>query len=90
MNYDDDDHGGEQPQMMPIDQIKTTAAAVAEELGKASTVSPQLRERFIEVRSALFQRGIFDPVLVRFDSATVPHATNEEIANQLASVAESL
>ena len=90
MNYDDDDHGGEQPQMMPIDQIKTMAAAVAEELGKASAVSPQLRERFIEVRSALFQRGIFDPVLVRFDSATAPKATTQELAEQLGKIADAL
>jgi hypothetical protein len=42
------------------------------------------------VRAALFQRGIFDPVLVRFDSATAPRATKEEIAEQLATVAQTL
>ncbi len=49
-----------------------------------------LRQRFIAVRAALFQRGIFDPVLVRFDSASAPPATTEEIAQQLKTLAESL
>ena len=53
-------------------------------------MSPQLREQFINVRAALFQRGIYDPVLVRFDSYTVSKASVEEIAEQLATVAASL
>lgn len=53
-------------------------------------VTPEVRRRFIEARAELFQRGIFDPVLVRFDSATAPRATNEEIANQLDALAASL
>jgi hypothetical protein len=73
------------------DLLKTTAAAVANEMRSApAELSADLRGKFIAVRSALFQRGIYDPVLVRFDSATVPHATREEIAAQLAAVAESL
>jgi hypothetical protein len=75
--------------MMTIDQLKESAAAVAEEM-KGSEVTPALRQRFIEVRSALFQRGIYDPVLVRFDSATAPRATKDEIAAQLEAVAQSL
>jgi hypothetical protein len=75
--------------MMTIDQLKQSASAVAEEM-KGSEVTPALRERFIEVRSALFQRGIYDPVLVRFDSATAPRATKDEIAAQLEAVAQSL
>jgi len=74
--------------MIPLEQLKEMAAAVAAEM--RGGVSPDVRQRFIEVRSELFQRGIYDPVLVRFDSATVPRATNEEIAEQLAAVAESL
>lgn len=50
----------------------------------------ELRRRFIAVRAELFQRGIFDPVLVRFDTATVPQASTKQIAEQLAAVAESL
>ncbi|HUP49247.1 MAG TPA: hypothetical protein VNA04_10700 [Thermoanaerobaculia bacterium] len=49
-----------------------------------------LRARFIDVRAALFQRGIFDPVLVRFDTASADQASAADIANQLASVAASL
>ena len=74
--------------MIALDQLKTMAAAVAAEL--RGNVTADVRMRFIEVRSELFQRGIYDPVLVRFDSATAPRATNDEIATQLATVAEAL
>ena len=77
--------------LIPIPELKTLAATVAEELKSAgSPVAGRLRERFIDVRSNLFQRGIYDPVLVRFDSATAPKATVEEVAEQLSAVAESL
>ena len=75
---------------MTHEDLKHAAATVAEELKTAETVSPELRERFINVRAELFQRGIYDPVLVRFDSATAPKATAQEIGEQLASVAQSL
>jgi len=42
------------------------------------------------VRAELFQRGIYDPVLVRFDSYTAPKASVSEVAEQLASVATNL
>jgi hypothetical protein len=42
------------------------------------------------VRAHLFARGIYDPVLVRFDSATVPKAQVGEIAEQLAMVGAAL
>lgn len=72
-------------------ELKRRAAEVAGELRDAgSSLSQELRAKFIAVRSELFQRGIYDPVLVRFDSATVPHASNEELAGQLAAIAESL
>ena len=72
-------------------QLKEVAAAVAEELKSAgANVPPDLRQRFIDVRAELFQRGIYDPVLVRFDSATAPKASTQEIAEQLATVAASL
>jgi hypothetical protein len=50
----------------------------------------ELRSRLIDVRAALFQRGIYDPVLVRFDSATAPPASNQEIADQLTTIAGTL
>jgi hypothetical protein len=49
-----------------------------------------LRANFIGIRTALFQRGIYDPVLVRFDTATVPQASTAEIAQQLETVAAGL
>lgn len=89
MSYDDHKHDDKLPIAMPLDVLKTMAAETAEEL-KSGAMTPQLRERFIEVRAALFQRGIYDPVLVRFDSSTAPKASLEEIAEQLATVAASL
>ena len=83
-------HGDDQtPIAIPLGELKTMAAAVAEEM-KAGSVSAALRERFIHVRAALFQRGIYDPVLVRFDSITAPKASDAEIAEQLANVAQAL
>jgi len=54
------------------------------------TLTPKLRQRLIAVRTQLFQRGLFDPVLVRFDGITVARATIEEISEELAAVASSL
>jgi hypothetical protein len=53
-------------------------------------LAEELRRRFIDVRAALFARGIYDPVLVRFDTATVTQATTREIAEELATVAAAL
>jgi len=87
MSADQEKH----PIAIAIPELKKMAAAVADELKSAGTpVEGALRARFIEVRSALFQRGIYDPVLVRFDSATAPRATTEEVAEQLGVVAEAL
>jgi hypothetical protein len=78
------------PISMSVAELKELAASVASEMKAAETVSPPLRERFISVRAALFQRGIYDPVLVRFDSATVAKAPAAEIATRLAEVAAAL
>ena len=78
------------PIAIPLDQLRTMASAVAEELQAATPLTPELRARFITVRSALFQRGIFDPVLVRFDTVSAPQATPQELGAQLATVAASL
>lgn len=84
-------HDEKRPIAIPLPQLKQQAAAVAEELkGAAAPVGGELRERFIDVRAALFQRGIYDPVLVRFDSATAPKATPQQVGEQLAAVAGSL
>jgi hypothetical protein len=54
------------------------------------SLSPELRQKFIAARADLYQRGIYDPVLVRFDSYTAPKASVAEVAEQLATVAASL
>jgi hypothetical protein len=84
-------HDDKLPIAIPVDQLKSLAAAVAEELkGAGEPLTHELRERFITVRAALFQRGIYDPVLVRFDTVSAPRASNQEIAEQLATVAGAL
>ena len=76
---------------MTTEEIKRAAADVAAALQTAGEAVPEdVRARFVAVRAALFQRGVFDPVLVRFDSATVPRASNEELAAELSKIAESL
>lgn len=84
-----DDHEVKLPIAIPLDVLKQQAAEVAAAM-QSGEMGAALRERFINVRAALFQRGIFDPVLVRFDSATAPRATAQEIAEQLATVATNL
>jgi hypothetical protein len=90
--------------MMTNEELKSMAGEVAAELLSASGGEPAatgggsrqrglpepLRERFIRVRTELFQRGIFDPVLVRFDTATAPQASTKEIGEQLQTVASRL
>ena len=73
-----------------IDEIRRQAAEIAPALKSSETVTPDLRARFIQVRAALFMRGIYDPVLVRFDSATAPRASNAEVGEQLETLAQAL
>lgn len=95
------DHG-----MIPLAQLKTMALEVASQMtgvagadatpgatggGSAHRALPEdVRHRFIEVRSSLIERGVFDPILIRFDTATAPQATTAAIAQQLSAVAEGL
>jgi hypothetical protein len=99
-------HDDKRPIAIPLDRLKTLAREVAAAMSASESagatpaatgggsvhrgLGEDLRLRFIDVRAALFQRGIFDPVLVRFDTATAPQATTSEIAQQLSAVAESL
>lgn len=57
---------------------------------KNAMMAPELRLRFIAVRTELFKIGIYDPVLVRFDSYTAPPADAATAAQQLALLAEKL
>jgi len=89
---------------MTNEELKSMSAEVASELLSASGGEPAatgggsrqrglpepLRKRFIRVRTELFQRGIFDPVLVRFDTASAPQASTKEIGEQLQTVASAL
>jgi hypothetical protein len=74
---------------MTVDEIKAAAGALARDL-ETGPMTPDLRARFIAVRSAIIRRGVFDPVLMRFDTATVPPASQSEVARQLAEIAQSL
>lgn len=49
-----------------------------------------LRREIVDVRSRLFELGIYDPLLVRFDTATVSQASNAEVADRLQQVAAAL
>jgi hypothetical protein len=99
-------HEEKQAGTMTIDEIKAAAASVAEQMKAVPTASEtpassgggslhrglpaDVRERFIAVRGALYARGVYDPVLVRFDTASVPQAATAEVADRLAEVASSL
>lgn len=59
--------------------------------GSAHRQLPEaLRKRFIDLRGELHDRGVYDPVLIRFDTATSPQAETSRVAEQLVRVAESL
>lgn len=77
-----------------LGELKSATASVAVEIAGVVAESPNgplpqaLRDRFIAVRTELFKRGVFDPTLARFDSATVTQSSLREIAEELAKVAE--
>jgi hypothetical protein len=87
-----------------VEDIRKRAASVAAELeaspdsgvtaagggSRPRGLPEDVRERFIEVRSELFRLGVYDPILVRFDTATVAQASTREIAAQLAKVGAGL
>lgn len=91
---------------MALGQLRDELIAVADALrsasGSADAISTtgggsahrglpaDIRARFIAVRAALFDRGVYHPVLVRFDTATVAQAPTSEIADELATLAASL
>lgn len=75
---------------MAIEHLKAAAEAVAREMRESADLSKELRARFVAIRAELFQRGIFDPILVRFDTASAPQASPSEIADELSLVASNL
>lgn len=81
-------------------ELQRLAAMLRESPASAST-APQggsrhrglpedLRTAMVAARKILFQRGMFNPLLSRFDSATVAPASNSELADELAKIAESI
>ena len=80
---------------LPESEVKMAAEEVSRDLRASGAASNQelpkaLRDRFIAVRSALFRLGIFDPILARFDSATVAQASPQEIAEELVLLVQKL
>jgi len=78
------------PVALSLPDVKAAASSLAAEIKKSSELSPALRARLIAVRSALFQLGVYNPILSRLDSATVSRAPIGEIAEELGKVASSL
>lgn len=54
------------------------------------SIDPELRARFIAVRTWMQRMGLVDPVLNRFDTYTVAQATSRDVAEELRRVAESM
>ena len=80
---------------MAIEDLKATATNVASALRGSAAKSnadlhAEVRAQFVAIRAVLFQRGMFDPILARFDSATVPQASPQEVADELTLVASNL
>ena len=63
---------------------------LAEDNSRRRVISPELRLRFIEVRTTMHRMGLVDPVLNRFDSYTVAQATSRQVAERLAEVADAM
>ena len=88
---------------MTTEQIRALATEVAAELRAANPANEKLsgtgggsrhrglpeavRAKFIAVRTEMFRRGLYDPVLVRFDTATVSQAPAAEVAERLEQLA---
>jgi hypothetical protein len=83
---------------MKLEEIKSVAAEMGSQLstfsnddGIANEVLPPLvREQVIALRQHLIRRGIYDPVLGRFDSHTVPQITVSAAAARLKEIAAAL
>ena len=67
-------------------EVRAEAAALAAELRNAGSMNESQRKRFIALRSAMYMLGIYDPVLVRFDSISAPRASVGELAEELAKI----
>ncbi len=71
-------------------EVQAAALQLATEIRRDNAISGDVRKRFVSLRAALFQQGIYDPVLGRFDSATAPPVSPERLATQLEAIAASI
>ncbi|HVT44552.1 MAG TPA: hypothetical protein VMT00_09190 [Thermoanaerobaculia bacterium] len=77
------------------EEMERATEGVEERLGtaldrnqrEARAIGKELWERFIALRRELIRRGVHDPILGRFDSATVVQAGTAAIAEQVRRVA---
>lgn len=81
-----------------IDELKREAQRISAEIHELNPaadggahqgsahrpLSDELKRRVLALRSDMFEAGIYVPILVRFDSATVTQADSVAIAGQLA------
>ncbi|MBW3670618.1 MAG: hypothetical protein KY432_02970 [Acidobacteria bacterium] len=63
---------------------------LAEDDSRRRVISPELRLRFIEVRTSMHRMGLVDPVLNHFDSYTVAQPTSRQVAERLAEFADAI
>ena len=76
--------------MITNHDLRHEATELSKALQSASSLTGDMRKRVIALRTCLFERGFYDPVLGRLDSATVAQASVSEIAHQLTKIAEAL
>lgn len=77
--------------MMTLEQLRTEASELARTMeASASGWTPEIRRNFVRLREEMLIRGIYDPVLIRYDSISAPRSDLPTLARQLAVVAGSL
>lgn len=67
-----------------IQELNPAADGGAHQGSAHRPLSDDLKRRLLSLRSDMFEAGIYVPLLVRFDSATVSQADSRAIAEQLA------
>ena len=75
----------EAAELVPTERLASSGGGSSHRM-----LSDDVRMRFVKLRTHLFRIGVFDPVLARFDSATVPQASTSELADELSAIAGSL
>jgi hypothetical protein len=73
--------------MITNHDLKHESTELARLLGSSQTLTGDLRTRVIALRTKLVERGLYDPVLGRLDSATVAQSSVTEVAQQFEKIA---